>query len=104
MVVLVLGLASLLAKGFATAALTYQSAKRASNYYSRWPVIAAWSKSFVLKNHDLVRVVELPGQATLKTFAAFLLFGLTPFVTYVLAPTVSSRVDSKPNGRIASAS
>jgi vacuolar iron transporter family protein len=80
-VAMVLGLANLAAIGFATAARRYGNVKSAedSNSWHAKPVRTA-------QNYDATVLVSSPVQAAVNTFAAFILFGLIPLITYLLAP------------------
>jgi hypothetical protein len=77
-VAMVLGLANLAAIGFATAARRYGNVKSASNSWRAKPAQR-------VQKYDATRLVSSPWQAAVNTFAAFILFGLIPFITYLLA-------------------
>jgi VIT1/CCC1 family predicted Fe2+/Mn2+ transporter len=77
---MVLGLANLAAIGFATAARRYSNVKsaQASNSWHAKPALR-------VQNYDGTALVTSPSQAAVNTFAAFILLGLIPLITYVLA-------------------
>jgi vacuolar iron transporter family protein len=79
-VAMVLGLANLAAVGFATAARRYGNVKSAQ-------VSNSWhaKRAQRVQNYDATGLVSSPSQAAVNTFAAFILFGLIPLITYLLA-------------------
>jgi hypothetical protein len=78
---MVLGLANLAAIGFATAARRYGNVKSGKASKS-WHAKTAQR----IQNHDASELVSSPSRTAVNTFAAFILFGLIPLITYLLAP------------------
>lgn len=87
MVAPILGLANLVANGFATAARRYSNTKLARDNYDRSHAEADWAKDVAAKDHDFSTCMRSPAQAALNTFAAFIVCGLVPLIAYLLVPT-----------------